>query len=339
MGPGKTGFRSGRFRECAVRPGHVPVFYDGTDPRSYRHAVVDWLAYQNCCSTTDSDYMSHEKRLRALVNGIRGRTRRRLDHFVCAIPSPLPAELFKSLVDHLLQVVDPIDRRTDFLATADAWKNLASTRAKPGQSLDQYWLSFTDASVQYTQLHGDVAGTVGCQELIALTCLHNVGLPRGEFNVALQDALRWQEGTNKAQRTGDLAAILKGGSLGTHSDSSERVSASAGNGQSASNPATNVEVSTEESGDQETDAGKRPNVVLVDAALLNFAQQCKDALNVTKRLHQRLEKALENAPENLQGDLNQSRSDLNRIKCHLDVALTAKDVIQAETPKLFRSRF
>ena len=194
-------------------------------------------------------------------------------------------------------------------------------------------MSFTDASVQYTQLHEDVAGTVGCQELIALTCLHDVGLPRGEFNVALQDALRWQEGANKAQRTVDLAAILKGGSLETCSGSTKTPSVSAGDGQSASSLATNREFSTEESRDKDTGTGRKQDVVLLDAVLLDFAQQCKDALKGAGRLHEKLEKALESAPENLKGDLNQSISDMKRIKCHLDVALTAKNVIQAETPK------
>ena len=233
MGPGQTSSRSFRFREPAVRPSQVPVFYDGTDPRCYRHAVVDWLAYQKCCNEGESDYMSHEKRLRALVIGIRGRTRRRLDNFVRAIPSSPTPELFNLLVDHLLHVVDPTDRHTDFLATAGAWKNLVCTRAKPGQSLAQFWLRFTDASVQYTQLHGDVAGTVGCQELIALTCLHNVGLPRREFKPALQDALRWQ-GANKARQTGNLTKILKGGSGATYASFPPTSSEAARSSQSAS---------------------------------------------------------------------------------------------------------
>lgn len=59
-----------------------------------------------------------------------------LGRFVRAIPSPLPAELFKSSADHLSQVLGPIDRRTNFPATADAWKNIASTRAKRRKSLD-----------------------------------------------------------------------------------------------------------------------------------------------------------------------------------------------------------
>lgn len=160
--------------------------------------------------------MSHEKRLRALVIGIRSRTRRQLDNFVRAIPSSPPPELFSLLVDHLLHVVDPTDRHTDVLATAEELKNLVCTRAKPGQSLAQFWSRFTDASVQYTQLHGDVVGTVGRQEMIALTSPRNVGLPRGEFNLALQDALRWQEGANKARQTGNLMKILKGGSVATY---------------------------------------------------------------------------------------------------------------------------
>ena len=134
MGPGQTSSRSFRFREPAVRPSQVPGFYDGTDPRCYRHAVVDWLTYQNCCTEGESNYMSHEKRLRALVIGIRSRTRRQLDNFVRAIPYSPPPELFSLLVDHLLHVVDPTDRHTDVLATAEELKNLVCTRAKPGVS-------------------------------------------------------------------------------------------------------------------------------------------------------------------------------------------------------------
>ena len=333
MGPGQTSSRSGRFRESAGRPGQLPVFYDGTDPRLYRHAVVDWLAYQNCCTEGDSDYMSHEKRLRALINGIRGCTRRRLDNFVRVIPSSPSAELFTLLVDHLLQVVDPIDRRTDFLATADAWKNLANTRAKPGQSLAQYWLSFTNASVQYTQLHGDVAGTVGCQELIALTCLHNVGLPRGEFNVALQDALRWQEGANRARQTGDLATILKGGSLATYSGSPPTASEAARSSQSASSPRAEPTTTAEDGGGSGS-TEKKIDIIAFETALRDLTQQHQDVARIADKLQEKLTKILEAAPGSLRGDLNQSRSDLNRMKCHFDVAVTANDTLLAEMPKV-----
>ena len=50
--------------------------------------------------------MSYEKRMRVLVTGIRGRTRQHLDHFIRAIPSPLSGELFKLMIDHLLQVLN-----------------------------------------------------------------------------------------------------------------------------------------------------------------------------------------------------------------------------------------
>lgn len=50
--------------------------------------------------------MSYEKRVRVLVTGIRGRTRQHLDHFIRAIPSSLSGELFKLMIDHLLQVLN-----------------------------------------------------------------------------------------------------------------------------------------------------------------------------------------------------------------------------------------
>ena len=310
------------------------MFYDGTDPRWYRHAVLDWLAYQNRCTEGQFDYMSHEKRLRALVIGIRGRMRLRLDNFVRAIPSSPPPELFNLLVDHLLHVVDPIDRHTDFLATAEAWKNLVCTRAKPGQSLAQFWLRFTDASVQYTQLHGDVAGTVGCQELIALTCLHNVGLPRGEFNRALQDALRWQEGANKARQTGNLTKILKGGSVATYPSFPPTSSEAARSSKSASSKRVEPMTTTEDGGGSGSTTKKKIDVIAFETALLDLTQQLQDMARVADKLQETLNEALEAALENLQGDLNQSRSVLNRMKCHLDLAVTANETLLAEMPKV-----
>ena len=50
--------------------------------------------------------MSYEERMSVLVTGIRGRTRQHLDHFIRAIPSPLSAEPFKLMIDHLLQVLN-----------------------------------------------------------------------------------------------------------------------------------------------------------------------------------------------------------------------------------------
>ena len=334
MGPPKVGFNRGRFRDSGVCPGQVPVLYDGTDPRSYRYAVVDWLAYQNCFCATDSDYMSHEKRLRALICCTNGRVRRRLDNFVRAIPSPLPARLFNSFVNHLLEVVDPTERHTDSLAMAHAWKSVASTRPGPEKSLDEYWMSFTDASDQYTHLRGDVARTVGCREVIALTCLHNVGLPRVEWNVALRNALRWQEGANEERRGWEIAAVLKRGSLRAYSASPPAVSASPYDDQRAPSPATRRAAATEANGNKDTERERTRDVVALDAALLDLAQECNDALNVAGRLHERLEKARESTSENLKSELNQSRNDLNRIRCHLDVALAAIDVMQAKIPKL-----
>ena len=333
MGPGKVGFDRGRFRHSGVWQGQVPVLYDGTDPRSYSYAVVEWLSYQNCLCATDSDYMSHEKSLRALICGIKARVLQRLDNFVRAIPPPLPAKLFNSFVDHLVETLDPTDMHTDYLATSYACKSLASTRPGPEKSLDEYWLSFSYASDQYTHLRGDVDRTVGCREVIALTCLHDVGLRRGEWNVALREALRWQERGNKERKGEEIAAVLKKGSLRAYSPSLPAVSASPYDDRKASSRATRTAAATEASGKKDTERERTRDVVALHAALLDLAQQCNDALDVARGLHERLEKARESASEILKSELDQPRSDLDRIRWHLEVAIAAIDLIQAKVPK------
>lgn len=126
----------------------------------------------------------------------------------------------------------------------------------------------------------------------------------------------------------------EGGALGAYAASPPTVSGSAYAGQGTSSPPTYGAAGTEESGEKGADPERTPDVVVLDAALLDLAQQCEHALDVVGRLHERLGKALESASENLHSDLIQSRSDLNRIKCHLLAALATKDVIQAETPKV-----
>ena len=76
------------------------------------------------------------------------------------------------------------------------------------------------------------------------------------------------------------------------------------------------------------------DVIAFEPALLDLTQQLQDMARVADKLQETLTKALEAGLENLQDDLNQSRSDLNRMKCHLYLAVTANETLLAEIPKV-----
>lgn len=95
-------------------------------------------------------------------------------------------------MEHVLDIIDPEDKEASFLDTAKTWRDLMNKRHRPGQSFDRYWAEYSTLVFKYAQAHGDVATSAGVQELLALNCIIHADLPRSEFGVVLENAMRFQ---------------------------------------------------------------------------------------------------------------------------------------------------
>ena len=95
------------------------MFYDEADSLPYSRAFVAWLAYETLSTPTPWVMRSVCARYQNLL-----RASRDPDNVFRAMQSPLAAQLFAPPFDHLIQILEAMDRRTDFLAMIDAWKDL-----------------------------------------------------------------------------------------------------------------------------------------------------------------------------------------------------------------------
>ncbi len=85
-------------------------------------------------------------------------------------------EEFMKVVDYVLDVVDPLDRESAFLQTANAWQDLMQKMHHKNQTYEKYWSEYSALSLQYAYSHGAAAKTNGIQELLALLCILNARL-------------------------------------------------------------------------------------------------------------------------------------------------------------------
>ena len=208
MGPGISN-KHESYR--TVKPGEVPVFSDATNPRLYRRRLLDWVAFQELCSDEEKK-LSYGQQLLNVITNVRGNAGQRLNSIRTNISSALSRDDFIVLVERLLEVIDPEDKEASFLDTAKNWRDLMNKRHESGQSLDRYWSEYSSLVFKYAQSHGDVASSAGVQELLSLNCIIHANLPRSEFGVVLENAMRYQRdhnvvGTSGMMRSGQVIPL------------------------------------------------------------------------------------------------------------------------------------
>lgn len=174
----------------SVRVGEVPMYANDVDPKVYRRRLFDWIRFQDLADRSSSKYLSLGQRVFAITSNIHGSAGQRLAHVTSMVHSDLTTNEYVAIVDEILDVIDPIDRESSFLETANAWKNLMNKYHKPHQAYDKYWSEFSTLAVKYANSHGKVATASAVQELIALLCVLNANLNRTEFGMVLQSAMR-----------------------------------------------------------------------------------------------------------------------------------------------------
>ena len=176
----------------SVRVGEVPVFNDRTDPKVYRRNLMDWVRFQDLADPNSSKKLTLGQQVFAVIAAIQGSAGHRLEHVTDMLHAQMSREEFTEVLDHILEVVDPVDRDASFLETAKAWKDLMAKGHGQRQSYDHYWTEYSSLCVRYASSHGKVAQSPGVQELTALLCVLNARLDKTEFAMVLQAAMQYQ---------------------------------------------------------------------------------------------------------------------------------------------------
>lgn len=105
----------------------------------------------------------------------------RLGHVSSFVHADMTREEFSDIIDHVLNMINLLDKETDFLDTAKAWKELMLMSHVKRQSFDAYWSEYSSLCTQYTYAHGEAAHSPGVQELLSLLCVLSANLNRSEF--------------------------------------------------------------------------------------------------------------------------------------------------------------
>ena len=129
MGPGARGgaksWPSRRWNDRrdpvrSVRVGEIPTFGDITDPKQYRRLLYDWIRFQDLADADSSKKLTLGQQMFSIITSIQGNAGQRLGHIAGIVYAELTREEFTEIVDHILDVVDPLDRESAFLETAKA---------------------------------------------------------------------------------------------------------------------------------------------------------------------------------------------------------------------------
>ena len=133
----------------SVRVGDVPVFTDKSDPKAYRIRLMRWIQFQDMADPSSSKKLTLGQQIFAIISGIQGSASQRLEHIQDMVYAGMTRKEFSDVIDSILEIVDPIDRESNFLETAKAWKELMAKGHGSSQSYDSYWSEYSSLCIKY----------------------------------------------------------------------------------------------------------------------------------------------------------------------------------------------
>lgn len=111
------------------------MLHEMGDPKVYRSILMNWISYQALAKKGSPKFL----KFFTITANLHGSAKEGLEHargmFYCGI---LKNE-FMDIIDHILDVSDPLDRETSFLEAAKASKDLMAKVHEAHQSFDSYW--------------------------------------------------------------------------------------------------------------------------------------------------------------------------------------------------------
>lgn len=222
MGPGRGLYRGSRWRGGRTRShswqrqnfktakvSEVPVFDDNVDPRYYRERVQHWLKFQALVSDSSDKKMNFGQQLYTIISNIHGSAEDRVQYFMIRIHKNMIEDEFCSVVDAVLQQVDPIETGSRYIDTVNTWKEIMNKKQFQNQTYDQFWTEFNSLCIKYAYHHGSDSQDVGVLENLEFICMINSRVPANEFGNLMDNALSMQTSLNDSRKSGFAHGSLR----------------------------------------------------------------------------------------------------------------------------------